>query len=67
MFFYALDPTTIDASTLKPVVFDPSYGHTKYAPTYGEQDVMPKFRAYTTCFDGPDDGDGFHDKWAVPH
>ncbi|MCF8096709.1 MAG: DNA/RNA non-specific endonuclease [Desulfarculaceae bacterium] len=60
---------TATAATLKPIVLDSSYNHTKYAPKCGEGDILRQFGAYTTCFDGPDDddGDGVPDKWAIPH
>jgi endonuclease G len=56
------------AADLKPIELRPDYNHTKYAPLPGEQDIVRQFRAYTTCFDGPDDddGDGQPDLWAIP-
>ena len=67
VFVWAI--STASAASFKPVILDPAYDHTRYAPMCGDQDVLRHFRAYTTCFDGADDddGDGVPDKWAVPH
>lgn len=68
-FTLLLSNTLAYSATFKPIILDPSYNHTKYAPQCSDQDILRKFRAYATCFDGPDDddGDGVPDKWAVPH
>ena len=57
------------AETFKCIDLACDYDHTKYAPQCSNQDILRKFRAYTTCFDGhdDDDGDGVPDKLAVPH
>ena len=69
LFILALTSTQAHSASFKPIILDPSYDHTKYAPQCSNQDILRKFRAYTTCFDGPDDddGDGLPDKLAVPH
>jgi len=58
----------LSAADLKPIILDPQYNHTKYAPKCSSDDILRQFRAYTTCFDGDDDdnGDGIPDKWAIP-
>ena len=58
----------LGATDFKPIVLDPNYNHTKYAPIPNQNDIVRQFRAYTTCFDGDDDddGDGVPDKWAIP-
>lgn len=57
------------AESLRPIQFACGYNHTRFAPQCPSEDILRQFRAYTTCFDGPDDdnGDGISDKLAVPH
>ena len=57
------------AASFETIVIRLEYNHTKYAPKPVEDDIVRRFAAYTTCFDGEDDddGDGTPDKWAIPH
>lgn len=59
----------VRAASFKPIELDPSYEHTKFAPDPEDCDIIYYYRAYTTCFDGPDDdnGDGTPDTWGIPH
>ena len=62
---------SILAADYKPEELDPSYRHERFAPSVDPQssDILKKFRAYTSYFDGPDDddGDGQPDMLGVPH
>lgn len=55
-----------DGTRYKKIVYDTSYHHTKWG--IEPADIIFKFRAYTTSFDGADDdnADGLPDKWGVP-
>ena len=57
------------AANFETILIRLGYNHTKYAPKPEENDIVRRFAAYTTCFDGEDDddGDGTPDKWAIPH
>lgn len=57
------------AASLKPIIHNTDYNHTKYAPKCDPDDTLKHFRAYTTCFDGDydDNSDGTPDKWAIQH
>jgi len=54
------------ASNLRPIVLNPSYNHDKWGTL--PQDLIFKFAAYTSSFDGADDNDmdGDSDKWGIP-
>ena len=57
------------AESFRTIVIRLGYNHTKFAPEPAEKDIVFRFAAYTTCFDGQDDdnGNGTPDKWGIPH
>lgn len=70
MVIFVIVPFTSQSQNqLKTIVLSSDHEHRKWTPECKSGDYLKDFRAYSSCFDGPDDdnGDGIPDTLRVPH